>query len=32
MDIDLPEFVLLALFLFGIVFIGIHYRGKRRKS
>lgn len=32
MEIDLPEFVLLALVLFGIVFIGMHFRGRRRRN
>jgi len=30
MNIDLPEFVLLTLVIFVVVFIGIHVRRRRR--
>lgn len=32
MDIDLPEFLILTLVLFAVVFAGIHYRSRRNRT
>jgi hypothetical protein len=31
MDLDVPEFLILVLAIFAVVYVGIHVRGRRRK-
>lgn len=32
MSIDLPEFLILTAVIFAVVFIGIHFRGRRKRQ